>query len=187
MEQNLVNMMEKDVSEKKVEIPRSEKLAELAKLLDKRTKHERAIALLEEQLSEQSKLFQELDSLKIPDLFNELGLKKITLKDGRVVEVKLKYTASVPVESADDCFDWLKEHGHESIIKHEVKADIKKGEKEEHEKLLELLNALGVSFKDRQFVHPQTLQSFVKEQMESGADFPKDLFKVYPLRSTKVK
>jgi ferritin len=46
---------------------------------------------------------------------------------------------------------------------------------------------MGVSYKDKNFVHPQTLQAFVKEQIENGAEFPTELFKVYPLRSTKVK
>jgi predicted DNA-binding antitoxin AbrB/MazE fold protein len=179
--------MADDVSEKKVEIPRSEKLEELANLLDKRTECERAIAYLEEHLREQNDKFHELDSLKIPDLFDELGLKKLTLKDGRVVEVKLKYAASITEENADSCFDWLTKSGNESIIKHEVKINLKKGEKEEHEKIVKFLNAMAVAYKDKNSVHPQTLAAFVKEQMENGSDFPQELFKVYPLRSTKVK
>jgi hypothetical protein len=186
-DQNLLDMMEMDATETVAEIPRTEKLEELSKMLDEMLKYEREILDLEERIKKANDSFNALSTLKVPDLFDELGLKKLTLKDGRVVEVKLKYTASIPADNADACFDWLRDNGFESIIKHEVKADLKKGEKEEHKELVELLTKLGVSYKDKNFVHPQTLMSFVKEQIESGTNFPQEMFKVYPLRSTKVK
>jgi DNA-binding protein H-NS len=169
------------------EIPKTEKLSELSELIEKMNKAQDHVAKATEELARANEEFSQYNNLLIPDLFDELGLKKLTLQDGRTVEVALKYTASITEENSDNCFTWLKKNGHESIIKHKVEADIKKGESKAHKTLTTLLEKLGLLYKDKTYVHPQTLYSFVKEQVESGADFPKELFKVYPLRSTKVK
>jgi chromosome condensin MukBEF ATPase and DNA-binding subunit MukB len=169
------------------EMPKTEKLSELSDLLEKMDKAQDRIAKATEELSKANEDFAQYNNLLIPDLFDELGMKKFMLQDGRTVEVNLKYTASITEENSENCFSWLKDNGHEALIKHKVETDIKKGETKAHEALTKLLEKLGLLYKDKTYVHPQTLYSFVKEQIESGADFPKDLFKVYPLRSTKVK
>ena len=184
---NLMDEMMEDSESVVKEIPKTEKLSELSDLLEKMDKAQDRIAKATEELLKANEDFAQYNNLLIPDLFDELGMKKFTLQDGRTVEVNLKYTASITEENSENCFSWLKENGHEAIIKHKVEADIKKGESKAHETLTKLLEKLGLLYKDKTYVHPQTLYSFVKEQIESGADFPKDLFKVYPLRSTKVK
>lgn len=188
MESNsLLDEIATDVEEVKKELPKSEKLKELSALIDQMNKRQSRIDALETALANETEEFQKLNSMLIPDLFDELGIKTIKLSDGRVVEVKLKYTGSITQENEVACFDWLKKNNHDGIIKHKVSVDIKKGETEEYEKLLEALTQLGISFADKNSVHPQTLYAFIREQIESGTNFPKDLFKVYPLRSTKVK
>lgn len=183
---NLLEDFAEDAKEQ-TEIPRAEKLKELSEMITKMREYEVQIKRVTNILDNLVAKHKEYDSMLIPDLFDELGLRKIALSDGQTVEVKTKYAAAVTEENQEHCFSWLTDNGHESIIKYEVKTDIKKGEKEQKEKLVAFLDELGVSYQDKKFVHWQTLQAFVKEQIESGSDFPKDLFKVFPVRSTKVK
>jgi hypothetical protein len=44
-----------------------------------------------------------------------------------------------------------------------------------------------MSYSGKTGVHPQTLAAFVKEQVESGADFPLDVFNVYIGQIAKIK
>ena len=62
-----------------------------------------------------------------------------------------------------------------------------KFETKEYETLLNELNKLGVSYVDKSYVHPMTLKSFVKEQINAGADLPQEQFSVFPIRKTKIK
>lgn len=181
------DMILEDVGEQEKKVPRSEKLAQLTDLVDKRFRLEMEISRAASALHDLEEKFKEVDSMQIPDLFDELGIRKLSLANGRTVEVKLKYAASITEANSTEAFGWLEKNGHDSLIKHKVTVDIRKGENEEYAKLIETLNVQGVSYTDKNTVHPQTLSAFVKEQIESGADFPKELFKVYPLRSTNVK
>lgn len=184
---NLLGMLAEDAEKTETAIPQNEKLQELSKMIDDMTILERQIMTAQEQLASLQEKHKELNGVKIPDLFDELGIKKISLKDGRIVEVTRKYAASITEENSDACFDWLEKNGHDSIIKHVLTINLKKGESEEYEKILETLYKVKVAFKDKNTVHPQTLAAFVREQIENGTDFPQDLFKVFPLRFTKVK
>lgn len=183
---DLLNDMAEDAEIVKREIPRTEKLKELSTLCEKMLKHQERIEQISSELNKETEEYNKINQLLIPDLFDELGLKKIALSDGKSVEVKLKYTANITEENSEQCFDWLRKNNHDAIIKHKIDIDLKKGEKKEYEELLKILLKLGVTYKDKNMVHPQTLYAFVREQIEGGKDFPKELFKVYPLRSTKI-
>ena len=184
MEQTLLNEMSGDSAKGQVT---NDKLEELSQLVHKFKELEDAIEEEEEYLK---KLKEDADALgmgKIPDLFDSLGLSEIKLKTGEKVEIKRDFAATITAEKQEGCFNWLKEHGHDGIIKHDVVTTIKKGETEEYSKLLNALNTLGISYTDKSYVHPMTLKSFVKEQINAGADFPQEQFSVFPVRKTKIK
>lgn len=174
-----------EASEK--EVPRNEKLKELAALIDKMQKHELEMQRLSKLLAAETEKYNKINTLMIPDLFEELGLKKISLSNGRTVEIKSSYVGSITEDRKPQCFEWLENKGYDSIIKHDVISKFKKGETAEHDNLVKVLIDLGVTFEDKKYVHPQTLKSFIKEQLESGADFPQELFGVVAIRKTIVK
>ena len=49
------------------------------------------------------------------------------------------------------------------------------------------LEEQGLEYSGKMGVHPQTLTAFVKEQVESGAEFPLELFNVYIGQIAKIK
>jgi len=186
---DMAELFEQDSMEEATEkeVPRSEKLKELSVLIDKMQKHELEMQRLSKLLADETEKYNKINNVMIPDLFEELGLKKISLSNGRTVEIKSSYVGSITEDRKSQCFEWLENKGYDSIIKHDVISKFKKGETTEHDNLVKVLIDLGVTFEDKKYVHPQTLKSFIKEQIESGADFPQELFGVVAIRKTIVK
>lgn len=184
---NILDMMLGDSEKKKMELPSNEKLKELGDLVNKLADLEEKIFNTEEDLKKLNKGYNELSLVKIPDLFDEFGLSKLNLADGTRIEIIRKYSASITAKNQTQCFTWLRENDHDAIIKHDITVNLKKGESEEAITITKQLVKLGVTYKDKEHVHPQTLYSFVKERIESGDDFPLETFKVFPIRKAKVK
>ena len=182
--QNLLSEMAGDAKKGQIS---NDKLDELARLVHEFNEMEKAIEEEEEYLKSLKEKYDAIGMGKIPDLFDSLGLSQLKLKTGETVEIKRDFGATITAEKQEACFKWLKEHGHDGIIKHDVVTTIKKGETEEYQKLLGALNQLGITYTDKSYVHPMTLKSFVKEQINAGTDFPQEQFSVFPIRKTKIK
>ncbi len=184
---NVFDMMAGDSDKKKTELPSNEKLKELGDLVNKLADLEEKIFNAEEDLKKLNKGYNELSLVRIPDLFDEFGLSKLDLADGTKIEITRKYSASITEKNQTECFTWLRDNEHDGIIKHDITINLKKGEGKEAITITKQLNKLGVTYKDKEHVHPQTLYSFVKDEIEKGTDFPQETFKVFPIRKAKVK
>jgi hypothetical protein len=124
---------------------------------------------------------------QLPDAMAEVGMAKFTLTDGSEVTVKPYYSAKISDEKREECFTWLHDHGHEALIKDEVVLTFNRGEHEKAEEFKAQLEEQGLEYSGKMGVHPQTLTAFVKEQVESGAEFPLELFNVYIGQIAKIK
>lgn len=184
MEQTLLNEMAGDAEKGQIT---SDKLEELSKLVHEFKELETAIEEEEEYLKTMKEKYDAIGMGKIPDLFDSLNLSELRLKTGEKIEIKRDFAASITSENQEVCFKWLKDHGHESIIKHDVVTTIKKGEIKEYEELLQYLNKVGVTYADKSYVHPMTLKSFIREQINAKVQFPQEQFKVFPIRKTRIK
>ena len=149
---------------------------------------------MQDEIKEQEKLLKDMQKKEreisgnlIPDLLDEIGLSELKLPSGEKVIVKRDYAAGITGANYEFCMAWLKDNGHESLIKHDVVAKLKKGDDEEHKALVAKLLELGVNFDDKETVHPGTLKAFVREQIEGGVDFPQEQFSVFPVRKTTIK
>lgn len=168
-------------------LPESTKLKELSTLVQELVRKDKIIAEQEDVLKNLQAEQRELSMNLIPDLFDELGLSQLKTEDGQVVDVKREFAASITAANKPFCLDWLRKNGHESIIKHDVTVKFKKGEEDENKRLIAGLKSMGLTYTDKEHVHPMTLKAFVKEQIEGGADLPQEPFGVFPVRKTKIK
>jgi hypothetical protein len=160
------------------------KVSRLAEeLIDKEEQVKEAEARLK-ILKEQSR---DLAERQLPDAMAEVGMAKFVLTDGSEVTVKPYYSAKIGEDKRDECFNWLQDHGHEALIKDEVSVTFNKGEHERAEEFKTQLEQQGIEYNGKMGVHPQTLTAFVREQVESGAEFPLELFNVYIGQIAKVK
>lgn len=167
-------------------LPTVDRVLTLNELVADLTKLRGRITAGEELLKELKQQEQVLSGIKIPEMFDELGLKKMSLSDGRAIEIKKSYACSISKDNEEACFDWLVENKHDSIIKSEVAVRVKKGETKELKRIEDLLIEAKIAYEKKNAVHPQTLKAFVKEQIETG-DFPRELFNVFEIRETKLK
>jgi len=185
MENNMAAAMAADGAATPALTP--EKLTRLSKLVNQMADKADEIDEMGDKLKTLNEEYRALSGGQIPDLFDEMGLSQIKLTDGRSVEIKRTFAASITKEKQTGCFKWLRANGHESLITHELITKLKKGESKEQKKLIEVLAKLGLTYADKEKVHPQTLKAFVKEQIEKGGNFPQEQFSVFPIRETKVK
>lgn len=185
IEQDILNDIEEEHSS--LESLNEQRMNKLAQLVQEQITLEETITEYEDCLKELSEKLRLVSEVKIPDIFDELGFDKIKLKSGEVIEIKRGYASTITEENKDAAFKWLEKNEHDGIIKHDVTVKLKKGESDDHKKIVKFLKEAGLTYEDKEHIHPATLKSFVNEQMEQGSDIPQDVFKIFPIRKTKIK
>lgn len=164
----------------------SGELRDIADLVSRQVVLEAEIANLEAQVALKKEVLSKLSSQTIPDAMNAIGMRDFTLSNGQMVELKKYYSAKIPEGGESAAFLWLRQNNHDSIIKHFISVGLGKGLDKEALKLKTMLNKAKIIFEEKESIHPQTLKAFVKEQMESGKDFPGQLFGAYSGNVTKI-
>ena len=151
------------------------------------SKCEERVSSLEEQLKTAKAKLIELTDSDLPDLMQEIGLTEFTLEDGSKLEIKQTYGARIPVEHRDAAFAWLKDNGHDDLIKNLVSVPFGRGEEKKATYFIEIAQKNGYQPDQKKEVHPQTLKAFVKEQLQKGQAVPMDLFGVYTGHRATIK
>lgn len=122
----------------------------------------------------------------IPTIMATLGLEEFKLTDGSKVTVKEDVKCGLSEERKPAAFDWLRANQCDGIIKTAVSLAFGKGENEAVKKAMEALAEAGFEPSVSETVHPQTLKSFVKEQLEAGTNIPLETFGVYEYKVAKI-
>jgi hypothetical protein len=179
-------MLEEDMLADSAETPLAG-LGKISTLAERYTDLDEEIKDTETRLKVLKEQAREIAEKQLPDAMAEVGVAKFTLTDGSEVSVKPYYSAKISDEKREECFTWLQDHGHEALIKDEVVLTFNRGEHEKAEEFKAQLEEQGLDYSGKMGVHPQTLTAFVKEQVESGAEFPLELFNVYIGQIAKIK
>lgn len=180
---NLLFDMEKD----SVVAPTKDQLSTLSDLASVQVNLETSIFELEKKLSELKSQLKSVSEVSIPDYMQECGISEFKLTDGHKITVKPFYQGSISPENSEHAFEWLRKNNHDDLIKNNVSLTFGKGEDNLAEDLLIILGNLGYSPDHKKTVHPQTLKAFIREQVESGVDFPMPLFNAYIGRKATIK
>jgi hypothetical protein len=115
---------------------------------------------------------------RLPDLLEAVGLTELQLTSGQKIQTKVDYYASIPKGTASAAFLWLRSKNMGAIIKEVV--TVSPNQKE-------YLTSVSVPFEVVESVHPSTLKALVKEQIEAGNEFPRELFGVHVANKVVVK
>jgi len=159
------------------------RLADLAKLqLEQQERFEELTA----QVADAKKALQQTSMEDIPSLMDEIGMASFKLESGAQVSVETKITASIAKKNQAEAFKWLKDNGHESLIKNDVTVSFGKGEDKKADKLTAQLEKKNLQVKRKTSVHAQTLGAFVREQLAEGEEVPMDLLGVFEIKQTKI-
>ena len=157
------------------DLQRAVKMAEL--LVQLRNNVER----LTDELKTAKEDMRRVEQEDLPDLMQELGLQTFKLASGEVVDVKPDVECGISEERRARAHAWLTENGFGGLIKTEV---IARFGRDEHDAAVAAAEKINGEMVER--VHPATLKSFVKEQMEAGRAIPFDLFAIHPFNRVKI-
>jgi len=148
---------------------------------------EQEISVLEQKLKDEKKALLKLTDEELPTMLAEIGLTSMKLDDGSEVTVKPTYGASILVDNRPAAYDWLRDHGYDDIIKNTVACAFGRGEDDQASAFKAFAETQGYVAEQKTEIHPQTLRAFVKERVESGDEFPMELFGAYVGQRAVVK
>ena len=163
----------------------------LRTLADEFLEAEQLVAQKEKELEEANALRKDLAEIRIPQATEGMD-GKFDLGDGRELILKEQIRASIAGEKRFPAIRWLDENDYGHIVKRQIIIEFGKDEHERAEKFLEKVRELEKEFgtlviKTNHSVHPQTLISWVNEQLKEGVNLPVDVFGIFRQRTAKVK
>lgn len=151
-------------------------------LLNRATEVEEAEAVLKTKKASYKDMAENI----IPELMDKLGKKRFVTSTGLVIGLKEGIRASIPELAQGAAFDWMRANGHAGLIKREMKLGFGMGDDERAETVKDKLRELGMEVDVKTYVHPATLNSFVKEQLEQDHKLPEECFSYVQIREAKV-
>lgn len=147
---------------------------------------------LEEQLSAVKRKIQELTERDLVKLMSEANMTSFALEsDGNYPAMTFDkttfYSAKIPEDKEIEAFTWLHDQGHGDIVKTQITVALGMGERELAEQVEHAIADAGADYSSKLSVHPATLKSFVKSEVESGRAIPLELFGAFIGEVVKLK
>ena len=157
----------------------NEDLSTLTGFAEAIIKQDAFVKELEERLKEEKKKLLKMTDEDLPALMTEANSMEFTLLDGSKVTIKPQYGASIKVDNRPAAYEWLREHGHDDIIKNTVSCQFGRGEDDLASSFKAFAEKEGYVPNQTEKIEPMSLRAFVKERVENGDEFPMDLFGAY--------
>lgn len=144
-----------------------------------------------EQLRALKEQYDRVRMETVPELLREVGLTEVSFEDeaGQTVKVSLadEVDARISAKNETAAAAWLIERGFGGLLKTKLVVDYDADQlSEAAERAAELRNQ-NARVEVKQGVHPQTLKSFVKEQMAAGNEVPTEIFSIHAYSVAKIK
>lgn len=148
--------------------PGHNSLAELTDLVKDHQDLSKELADLEDQVKSVKAQIRDYEMVKIPDAMVSINVETVRTLDGAEVSVKPIVEGSIPKKNQQEACIWLRQHGHEDIIRRDVKLTFTRGQDEQAVGLCEELASRGYAPVSEESVHASTLKSWALEQINSG-------------------
>ena len=157
----------------------NEDLSTLTGFAEAIIKQDAFVKELDERLKEEKKKLLKMTDEDLPALMTEANSMEFTLLDGSKVTIKPQYGASIKVDNRPAAYEWLREHGHDDIIKNTVSCQFGRGEDDLASSFKAFAEKEGYVPSQTEKIEPMSLRAFVKERVENGDEFPMELFGAY--------
>ena len=157
----------------------NEDLSTLTGFAEAIIKQDAFVKELDEKLKEEKKKLLKMTDEDLPALMTEANSMEFTLLDGSKVTIKPQYGASIKVDNRPAAYEWLREHGHDDIIKNTVSCQFGRGEDDLASSFKAFAEKDGYVPNQTENIEPMSLRAFVKERVENGDEFPMELFGAY--------
>lgn len=159
--------------------PSTEALSNVAILAERQLNLMLRIDDVNKQLADLQGQLRKVQEQELPDALLSANCQEFKLANGKKITIKKFYSASIKEEKQEECFAWLESHDLGDVIKSKIALSFGKGEDEQAKKVQKVLGEMGYEVECKKSVHPMTLKSLVKEQLEGDNEFPQELFGVY--------
>lgn len=163
-------------------------------LIKKLSQSAKALGFLEEDLAQLEKKAKEvkkqIDQYReqiIPEIMDELGMSDFTTNTGIRVKVEPKIFASLPKGNELEGLNWLRNNGQAGIIKQRITVEFSIGQDGVAKELFTELLEKGYLTRNEQTVHPQTLSSFVRRELQDGREVPMETLGAFSKRVAKIE
>ena len=157
----------------------NEDLSTLTGFAEAIIKQDAFVKELDEKLKEEKKKLLKMTDEDLPALMTEANSMEFTLLDGSKVTIKPQYGASIKVDNRPAAYEWLREHGHDDIIKNTISCQFGRGEDDLASSFKAFAEKEGYVPNQTEKIEPMSLRAFVKERVENGEEFPMELFGAY--------
>ena len=158
----------------------------LNELIDIQKSFEDEITETTERLEFLKHELKRVSEIEIPERMAELELNSFTMADGSKVELTNNYYGSIPASDPVPALEWLEAHGLGGVINREFKIE-SKGDLKNAEEIKTLLTDGQLNYREKTAVHHQTMKALVRERLESGLEFPLEIFNAGKIIKTKIK
>jgi len=157
----------------------NEDLSTLTGFAEAIIKQDAFVKELDEKLKEEKKKLLKMTDEDLPALMTEANSMEFTLLDGSKVTIKPQYGASIKVDNRPAAYEWLREHGHDDIIKNTVSCQFGRGEDDLASSFKAFAEKEGYVPSQTEKIEPMSLRGWIKERVEKGEEFPMELFGAY--------
>lgn len=161
-------------------------LSQIASLVRQQLALEKRVEDLELDLAKAQKDLKVISEDLLPATLAEVGMTKLRMDDGSEISVSRYYGASISKAKQAEAFTWLRENGHEDLIKNQLSVSFGRENDTLAQKLRDRLDDEGYDTAQKVWVEPMTLKAFVKEQVESGAPIPTETFGIFIGEKAKI-
>lgn len=169
-------------------LPQDDALRQISELVERTSELNSAIALAEVMLNAKKSELRLITEDLLPCAMQEVGMEEFTTTAGLTINLQTVYGATIGkgrnesdedhAKRREDALRWLCRNQHDGIIKNKLSLSIPRGETGLARAIVQsVMDQFRVELDLREDIHPQTLKSFVREQMQGNEDFPHALFR----------
>lgn len=143
-------------------------VGKLGEIIDEKFALEAEITGLQDLLDKKTKLLNEYNQIKIPQLIEAAGLSEVTTKSGFKVTIKDEYRGNISEDNSEIVLDWFIRSGGADTIKNNYVIPISIADKKVAKALEDILKEVGLSYSRKLGIAWNTLAGVIKELDVSG-------------------
>ena len=168
--------------------PEGNILSQIAGVAQQVTDLEKKIEKIEIELANAKLQHRMLTEGALVELMNDAQMSELTTADGYNIVVTQDIKASLGKPKLAEGINWLKDNGHDSIVRMKLVAEYPRGNEAEARRMFEQVRQSNIPTTTLdQNVHHMTLTSFVKEMLSKGEEIPEDIFTITRVNKAVVK
>lgn len=163
-------------------------LAQIAATAKDQHDAETEVERLTEKLKAAEARVSYLSEQVLPNLMQQADMAQFTTTTGLKIKVENVVRAAIPKDMRPQAAAWLERNGHGGLIKNQVIVEFDRAHAKDAPEALALVKKqFPTSLVKREgTVHPSTLSSWAREQIEGGHHIPADLFGLFQGKRTKI-